>query len=109
VFIRNDQVPFHLYFEFSEFFIPVSLIIGCLNLVFYSFLLYLIETNRHGVNLLTYICDPDRILTPKKNDDIIISEGSDVSDERAKVANLMNDVRVYSKKMKQFFKIIYVF
>nr|QUF59433.1 ATP-binding cassette transporter Abca5 [Brachionus angularis] len=83
-------VPFKLYFEFENFFIPVSIIFGVFNIFLYTFLLYYIESFKQGINLINYLLDRKRLrMNIKQNSDIISNEDLDVSQERNRVNNSM--------------------
>ncbi|CAF0991135.1 unnamed protein product, partial [Brachionus calyciflorus] len=90
-FIFNREftsVPFYLYFEFDIFSIPLSYIFGCINILFYAFLLYFIESFKNGVNIFQ-----KQSKKVKSNFDIIQNEDNDVSEERTKILN--NQIESY--------------
>lgn len=61
-----------------------------MNFFIYLFILYYVETYKHGINLLNYIFDPNRISAYKQNADIIENEDSDVKEERSRVQHQEN-------------------
>ena len=63
---------------------------GVVNSIFYSFLLYFIESKKLGIDVITSLFKAQAMT--KRNDDIIINEDSDVSDERSKVMNSIVNV-----------------
>lgn len=66
-----------------------------MNTIFYSFLLYYIESYKQGINLFDYYFNRKRMDKVKKNYDRIVNEDSDVSDERARVSNSNLEVSTF--------------
>lgn len=58
----------------------------------YSILLYNIENLKNGINLLEYVFDKKRMSKVNRNNQVIINEDSDVSEERSKIVNTDSDV-----------------
>lgn len=58
----------------------------------YSILLYYIENLKNGINLLEYVFDKKRMSKVNRNNQVIINEDSDVSEERSKIVNTDSDV-----------------
>ena len=58
----------------------------------YSILLYNIENFKNGINLLEYVFDKKRMSKVNRNNQVIINEDSDVSEERSKIVNTDSDV-----------------
>jgi hypothetical protein len=61
----------------------------------YSVLLYYIENFKNGINLLEYVFDKKRISKVNRNNQVIINEDSDVSEERSKIVNTDSDVILF--------------
>ncbi len=60
---------------------------GFINLIALTFILYFINCYKHGVNVLVLLFSKSKLIDIVKNDEIIINEDSDVSDERARIKN----------------------
>ncbi len=57
-------------------------------MIVFSLVLFYLDSNSRGINLLDYIFDPKRINFYKKNRDVPIDEDNDVQRERRLAAEL---------------------
>lgn len=61
--------------------------------MFYSFLLYFLDSYHQGINIFKYLIKQNDLKQVKQNNDIIIYEDEDVSNERLQVNyNINTDV-----------------
>ena len=65
-----------------------------MSIILYSLLLYYLDQRHQGINIFTMFFRKSRLLEVSKNEDIIIDEDSDVSDERAKVRTKYLNVKL---------------
>ncbi len=65
-----------------------------MSIILYSLLLYYLDQRQQGINIFTRIFRKNQLLEVRKNEDIIIDEDSDVSDERAKVRTTFLNVKL---------------
>lgn len=63
-------------------------------MAFYSFLLYFLDSYNQGVNLFLYLFKRKQMKQIKPNEDIVINEDSDVSNERIRVIRSKLDVKI---------------
>lgn len=69
---------------------------GIVNFILYSLLLFYMDTLKQGVNLLNYIFDRKRLqIKVNQNFDIIPDEDFDVNEERIRISNSPNLVKIH--------------